>query len=163
MLNARKMPRRKVNAGSAHKTGGISREATVPVKPHSGPKVITGLEPRQTLGASFGASGAMVSGAKAPDAGKAEHRQWLRHVMPKAANPTETAEPPPRDGEIRKMVSLTMDGRSKKALQTMEQDLSDAAKEVAELPEDLAGRLTIRACWERGRTLQNNSRKQGRT
>ena len=37
------------------------------------------------------------------------------------------------------MVSITMDGRSKKALQTMEQDLSVAAKEVAGLPEDLAG------------------------
>ena len=75
MLNAPKTQRRKVKAGSAHKTGGISREATVPVKPKTGPKVITGLEPRQTLGASYRASGAMASGAKAPDAEKAEHQQ----------------------------------------------------------------------------------------
>ena len=64
MLNAPKMPGRKVKAGSAHKTGGSSREATVPVKPKTGPNAITGLEPRQTLGASFGASGATASGAK---------------------------------------------------------------------------------------------------
>ena len=37
MLNAPKMSRRKVKAGSARKTGGISREATVPVKPQTGP------------------------------------------------------------------------------------------------------------------------------
>ena len=94
VLNAPKMSRRKVKAGSARKTGGISREATVPVKPKTGPKVITGLEPRQTLGASCGASGAMASGAKAPDA--------------------ETAGPA-REGENRKMVSFTMDGRYNKA------------------------------------------------
>ena len=80
----------------------------------------------------------MASGAKAPDAEKAEQRTLSRHVMPEAANPTETAAPP-RDGDIRQMCSLTMDGRSKKALQTMEQDLSDAANEVAGLPEDLTG------------------------
>ena len=140
MLNAPKMSRRKVKAGSAHKTGGISREATVPVKPWTGcPKDITGLEPRQTLGpVVLGASGAMASGAKAPDAEKPEPRQWSRHVIKEVTSPTETADPP-RDGEVRKMVSLTMDGRSKKALQTMEQDLSDAAKEVAGLPAELTG------------------------
>ena len=89
-------------------------------------------------------------------------RQWSRHVMPEAANPTETAEPPPRDGDIRKMVSLAMDGRSKKALQPMEQDLSDAAKEVAELPEDLTGLVDNESLLGEGRALQNNSRQQGR-
>ena len=53
MLNAPKMSRRKVKAGSARETGGISRKAAVPVKPKTGPEVIIGLEPRQTLGASF--------------------------------------------------------------------------------------------------------------
>ena len=99
MLNAPKMSRRKVKAGIAHKTGGISREATVPVNPWTGgPKFITGLEPRQTLGPPvFGASGAMASGENAPDAEKPEPRQRSRHVIKEAASPTETAESP-RDG-----------------------------------------------------------------
>ena len=135
MPNAPKTQRHKVKTGSAHKTGGVNREATVPVKPKTGPKVITGFEPRQTLGASYRASGAMASGAKAPDAEKAEHR---------------------------KSGSLTVDGRSKKALQTMEQDLSDAAKEVAELPEDLTGLVGNESLLGEGTDFAEQLKKQGR-
>ena len=86
MLSAPKMSRRKVKAGSVHKTVHASmgttcaREAIVPVKPKTGPRLITGLEPRHTSGASCGASGAMASGAKAPDAEKGD-----------VVNPAETA------------------------------------------------------------------------
>ena len=115
MLNAPKTQRRKVKAGSAHKTGGISREATVPVKPWTGgPKDITGLEPRQTLGPPvFGASGAMASGENAPDAEKPEPRQRSRHVIKEVASPTETAEPPETEKSERWFRSPWMEGPRK--------------------------------------------------
>ena len=73
--------------------------------------------------------------------------------------PAQRQQPPPRDGEIRKMVSLTMDGRPKQALQTMEQDLSDAAKGVAELPEDLTGLVDNESLLGEGKDFEERRKK----
>ena len=52
-----------------------------------------------------------------------------------------------------------MDGRSKKALQTMEQDLSDAANEVAELPEDLTGLVDNESLLGEGKDFAEQLKK----
>ena len=65
----------------------------------------------------------------------------------------------PRDGEHRKLVSLTMDGRSKKALQTMEQHLPAAAREVAGLPEDLTGLVDNESLLGEGKDFAEHFKK----
>ena len=65
----------------------------------------------------------------------------------------------PSDGEIRKIVSLTMDGRSKNALQAMEQSLSDAAEEVAELPEDVTGPVDNESLLGEGQDFAEQHKK----
>lgn len=65
----------------------------------------------------------------------------------------------PETDKSDRWVLLTMDGRSNEALQTKEQDLPGAAREVAELPEDMTGRVDKESLMGEGKDLAEHIKK----